>query len=281
MSSSENILVKNGETTLNVVIYRMPSSPTVVLLHGGPGVPDEMLPVVSLLSSKYQVINFQQRGTGESHNPTKDYSVESYISDLEAIATFFGLSTFHLFGHSFGGLYAQFYADAHPERIESLFLCSPSSGTNKDWETTEEEVLAFNQASTTSWDFLMMGWYSLWGYLGYDSSYQRLFAIVLKAYHKGHGDIEVDVSKLASVKAEPINGTRPHLVQYRMLPPMPKPSFPIMLAYGDSDIYGPSKSKVYERYPTATTKEIEACGHIPWFHNPTAFDEIMKSFYEL
>lgn len=277
----ETKIIQNGQVKLNVTIYKNTNAESVFLLHGGPGVPDSMIPIVSILHPKYQVISFQQRGTGQSDNPTRDYSVQGYIDDLNAIANLFEISSFHLFGHSFGGLYAQIFADAHPEKVKSMFLCSPSSGTNKAWEATESEVLHYNQTVSTTWEFLQMGWYSLVGLFGYDYAYQNMFYLVMRNYHKGYPDLKVELSQLQDVRADPVNLTRPCLVKYKMLPEMPNPAFPIVITYGASDIYGVSKEQVFARYPTGKAYEIEASGHIPWLHNPTKFTTILNEFYSL
>ena len=57
-------LIKNGNVTLNVKVYSNQNPETVILLHGGPGVPDEMIEVVDFLKTKYRVITFEQRGVG-------------------------------------------------------------------------------------------------------------------------------------------------------------------------------------------------------------------------
>ena len=283
MASPELLDIQNKEGTLHTTLHKHPSddAETIFLLHGGPGVPEPYTKLAEALNSKYQIITFEQRGTGLSHHPSRDYSMEGYISDIDAIAEHFQLKKFHLFGQSWGGLYAQIYANANPERISSMFLSSPSSGTNTLWVETEKEVLAYNQRKSSDWDFLKMGWYSLWGMLGFDSPYQSLFELVIKAYHKDHSP-DVTIGDLTAIKADPINLTRPKIREYKPLPErVENPSFRIMLTYGDDDIYGPSKVKCIERYPTAKIEIIENCGHMPWVHNPDRFDAIFEGFYSL
>ncbi len=274
-------LIPNGNTQLNVQIYPKAQAEFVILLHGGPGVPDPMIEIVRSLNEKYQVICFEQRGTGQSHNPDGDYSIEAYLSDIDAIADAFDLKSFHLFGHSWGGLYAQIYAQERPSKLKSLFLCSPSSGTNKNWKATEKEVLNFNKQNATTGEWLSMGWYSLMGMLGSNKAHQRMFYLVLKNYHKGYAEITVDKEQLGSIMAAPVNKTRKSIVDYPALKTVLDPSFPIMLTYGVNDIYGSSKQAVIDRYPTARFEEIKASGHIPWLHNPGVFERILADFYQL
>jgi hypothetical protein len=68
------------------------------------------------------------------------------------------------------------------------------------------------------------------------------------------------------------------IVNYKALPNILNPSFPIVAA----DIYGPtSKAKVLLRYPTAKYYEIEQSGHIPLLHNPSKFGAILDCLYSI
>ncbi len=271
--------IKNGNTILNTTIYSGHKSETIILLHGGPGVPDNMLEVVNNLKSKYRVITFEQRGVGSSDCNPCDFTMEDYISDIDAIAKHLNASKFHLFGHSWGGLYAQIYATERPEKIQSLFLCSPSSGTNQTWKKTENEVMQFNKKVTTNKEWISMGWNSFLGMMGSDAGYRKVFKQVLKNYHKGYSAITIDQEFLNKIHAQPINKTRKEIIAYKPLPELPNPDFQIFVTYGDNDIYGESKNELTKRYPTAEVNVIQKCGHIPWKHNPKAFEAILDKFY--
>jgi len=273
--------IQNKEASLNITFSPLQDAETVILLHGGPGVPNAMEQVGDILSQKYQLIYFEQRGTGSSSCDKCAYKMEDYISDIDTIAEYFKLDQFHLFGHSWGGLYAQIYAEKHPSRIKSLFLCSPSSGTNTTWEATEKEVMKFNKKTASNSEWLKMGWYSLLGLFGNNKAYQKLFKQVYKNYHKGFVEVNIDESELKNISAEPINKTRKEIIKYKPLSLMDTPSFPICITYGEKDVYGNSKEKVFERYPTGKVHEIKECGHIPWIHNLIEFEKVLINFYGL
>lgn len=277
----KNEVIVNNKTLLNVTIYQRPNAESIILLHGGPGVPNEMKEVTNLLKQKYQVIYFEQRGTGNSKCINCSYKMENYISDIDTIANYFQLANFHLFGHSWGGLYAQIYADKNPSKVKSLFLCSPSSGTNKTWKETEKEVFRFNKQITSTTEWLKMGWYSILGALGCNSAYQKLFKQVYKNYHQGFIEFQINEAALKKVYAKPINKTRKEIIKYKALQKINNAPFPICITYGKKDIYGNSKSKIINRYPTGKVFEIEKCGHIPWLHNPIEFEKILLNFYDL
>ena len=274
---AEYLKIQNGEVTLNTTIYPKENAETVILLHGGPGVPDPMTEVALELNNKFQVITFEQRGTGQSLNPNSEYAIADYISDIDSIASHFKLESFHLFGHSWGGLYAQIYTEERPENIKSLFLCSPSSGTNSTWTKTEKEVMKYNKMNASWGEWMKMGWNSLLGMLGSDKAYQKVFFLVMKNYHKNYSDISINKEQLRSITADTVNITRKNIVSYKNLKPMTQSNFPIVVTYGDGDIYGESKNEVYKRYPKAEFHVIENCGHIGWIHNPEKFGKILST----
>ncbi len=279
LKAQNTALIQNGATNLSLKIYSNDNPETVILLHGGPGVPDDMLEVVSQLKDKYRVITFEQRGVGLSECKDCEYKMEDYISDIDAISEYLEIDSFYLFGHSWGGLYAQIYAEVRPEKIISLFLCSPSSGTNKTWKETEKEVMQFNKENVSKKEWLIMGWNSLCGMLGSDRAYQKMFKQVLKNYHKDYFEVEIKDEYFARIHAKPVNKTRKEIVKYRFLSEFNKPDYPIIIIYGENDVYGESKKEVLKRFPTAKVETIENCGHIAWKQNPKAFNKLLKEFY--
>lgn len=276
----ETTTIVNGDTTLFVMVYPNQGSETVLLLHGGPGVPDNLTAVAEQLAPDFQVISFHQRGTGMSPCSNQSFTIESYLADIESMARHFGLQKFHLFGHSWGGLYGQLYAEKYPENVSSLFLCSPSSGTGKHWQETEAEVMKFNKSKCTFWEFLSLGLYSLRGMLGSDKAYQKLFEQVIKNYNKGFTVSDSITFDLQNVRAVPINVTLKELLKYPLLKDNPDPGFNITITYGDDDIYGDSKKYVMRRFPTGEFITIKGCGHLPWLHNRPAFERILRKHYE-
>ncbi|MDP6933763.1 MAG: alpha/beta hydrolase, partial [Myxococcota bacterium] len=78
-----------------------------------------------LTGAGYQVLTFDLRGFGDSEVPTDSYGMEELVADLEVVTA--GLDRFHLVGHSLGGMCAQLFALAHPERVRSLTLVSTTS----------------------------------------------------------------------------------------------------------------------------------------------------------
>lgn len=275
-----NIIDNNGDTLFSV-IYENTNKDTIIILHGGPGIPMDYAEVINELKNNYQIIVFQQRGTKQSPCPSDDYSMEAYISDIECIAKFYNITKFHLWGHSWGGLYAQIYAEKHPEKLLSLFFSSPGSGTNLEWKQTEREVMDFNQSKCSKTEWLKMGINSFLGLLGSHQAYRRLFKQVLKNYNLDFGLSKPMTVNLDCVKANPINKTRAEILKYPVLKKQGNPNFKITIVYGDQDLYKSSKTLVINRYPTASIRTVSNGGHLCWLHNPPAYNAILKQHYSL
>jgi proline iminopeptidase len=278
----ETMLIDSTNARLFVTIYPKEKAETVILLHGGPGVPMDFTPIAEQLLRTYQVITFDQRGTGRSPAKGVTYSIDEYIGDIDAIAQHFGVNKFHLFGHSWGGLYAQIYAENNPDKLLSMFLSSPSSGTGELWKHTESEIMSFNKEHSGFWGWLKMGIKSLFGMLGSDRAYRSLFKQVLENYNR-----EFDPNYIATdamvenVRAEPINKTRRHIAQYPLLKEAIDYRFPILITYGQKDIYADSSRYVKNRYLRAKFVVIENSGHIAWKHNKEKFSSILAEFYQI
>ena len=100
-----------------------PDAPTVVLLHGLQDCARSWDVFAAAISADYRVIALDSRGHGDSAYATPDaYGFRDYISDLESLVAYLGLSDFILVGHSAGARYAFVFAAEHPELIRSLVV---------------------------------------------------------------------------------------------------------------------------------------------------------------
>ena len=104
------------------------SGPPVVLVHGlgsDRGRWDVQMP--ALLGGGFRVLRLDLRGFGESSSALEVYSLPEFLDDLERFVDGVALDTFHLVGHSLGGMVTLAYAIRHPERLRSLTAASTTS----------------------------------------------------------------------------------------------------------------------------------------------------------
>jgi len=123
----EGFLEVNGTS----LFYKtMGSGEPIVVLHGGPGFDHrQFLPYIWQLAERHKVILFDQRGTGLSSGPinSTSISIDSFIADIEGVREAFGIDEMNLLGHSWGGILAMYYGIHHPEKLNSLILCSTAA----------------------------------------------------------------------------------------------------------------------------------------------------------
>lgn len=100
--------------------------PTLVCHPGGPGYSSAYFGNLAGLDRDFELVLLNPRGTGGSDRPAdrRAYRIEDYVADLEELRAHLGLERMLLLGHSHGGVVAQAYAAAHPDRVERLVLAS-------------------------------------------------------------------------------------------------------------------------------------------------------------
>ena len=110
--------------TLDVATAGDPTAPPIVLLHGFPESHRTWRHVIPQLATDHFVIAPDQRGFARSSKPADvaDYSPDKMVADLLALADHFGLATFTLVGHDWGGAIAWMAALQHRQRIARLVI---------------------------------------------------------------------------------------------------------------------------------------------------------------
>lgn len=102
--------------------------PPAVLVHGGPGLPDYLEPVSTLIDDLTQVYRYDQRGTGGSRWDGL-HTMARHVQDLGHLIDAWGHERVVLVGHSYGTDLTSFFVRAHPERIAGVvYLCGPFVG---------------------------------------------------------------------------------------------------------------------------------------------------------
>ncbi|MBS0421426.1 MAG: proline iminopeptidase-family hydrolase [Proteobacteria bacterium] len=108
VAHTQTIALKSGHS---IVTYRYGppvrhDAEVVLLLNGGPGLPNEYLgaPHARLVNRGFTVIGYDQLGCGRSDQPKKDslWTLERYVDELAQVCAALRLPPVHLLGHSWG-----------------------------------------------------------------------------------------------------------------------------------------------------------------------------------
>jgi DNA-binding winged helix-turn-helix (wHTH) protein/pimeloyl-ACP methyl ester carboxylesterase len=79
-------------------------------------------PAFRLLTSRFRLVRYDERGTGLSDWNVRDISFDAFVSDLETVVDTLGLERFALLGISQGAAVSIAYAARHPDRVSRLVV---------------------------------------------------------------------------------------------------------------------------------------------------------------
>jgi pimeloyl-ACP methyl ester carboxylesterase len=110
-------------------------------------------PLISLLSDRFRLVRYDERGNGLSDWEAADISFDAFVRDLEAVVDGLGLERFALLGISQGAAVSIAYATRHPERVSRLILCG---GYARGWRKRDVAIdIAQREALET---LVLHGW---------------------------------------------------------------------------------------------------------------------------
>ena len=116
--------------------------------------------VIALMAAQYRILSYDKRGHGLSDSPEGDYSLEDHLNDLTGLIDHVGMGEVAVIGVSVGGLIAQGFALAHPERLTALVLCdtAPKLGDAAAWTDRIAAVREFGMEAISQ--SVMERWFS-------------------------------------------------------------------------------------------------------------------------
>ncbi len=153
--------IEVNNTRLHLETFGDSSKPVMIFLHGGPGTGDyrafgRMLKSYNgyRLTDEYFVVMYDQRGAGLSRRygdiqtatfaAVPELTLANLLKDLEGIvAKYSPNKKIILFGHSWGGMHAVMYLNAHPDKVAAVILSEPGS-----FNAAIENELTLGVAST-------------------------------------------------------------------------------------------------------------------------------------
>src|SRR3979409_1934452 len=114
----------------------MREKPTLVLLHGGPGMDHSSYkPRFSQLADIAQIVFLDHRGNGRSDpGPREKWTLAQWGDDVHAFCEALGIARPIVMGGSFGGMVALAYATRHPEHPAKLILLSTEAAGGRHLE---------------------------------------------------------------------------------------------------------------------------------------------------
>lgn len=120
---SETMECSVNGATLHVETHGDPEDPTIMALHGGPGISDGRKSIEGFapLAEDHYLVAPDYRGCGRS-SLTPPYTNEQFAADVEALRDELELGDVVLVGGSYGGFITQQFAVDHPEHLRAFVL---------------------------------------------------------------------------------------------------------------------------------------------------------------
>lgn len=141
--------------SLNVTEWGPEDAQPIVMLHGIRGYAETFAPLAAALAPIYRTIAYDQRGRGTSDwDPERQYFVESYVDDLDAVIAHLGLGQFDLLGHSLGGMVSIVYAARRPRQLKRLVIedAGPGASDGSSGGARIQRELATTPMTFATWE---------------------------------------------------------------------------------------------------------------------------------
>jgi Predicted hydrolases or acyltransferases (alpha/beta hydrolase superfamily) len=258
----------------------------LLLLHGGPGVPDYMQTTTAPILPELRCISFDQRGVGESACRDGRFELSAYLDDIEAIRTRMDVESWHLLGHSWGGLLAQAYTSLYPHRVKSLVLASSSLGVGREWKQTKRESFRIELARAGFSGTLRFYAYGSGLVAPGSIGAWSMRHVMTETWHnyfldpRSAPDPEAGwlrgSSPVAMIKTDrAISKEGPEALKCAS-----SYEGPVLVLFGAFDIFGEGTEIVRSRFPQALQVTLEDSGHVHWLQNPAGYANALGEFYE-
>ncbi|MBZ9925120.1 alpha/beta fold hydrolase [Mesorhizobium sp. BR1-1-4] len=182
----------------------------LLLLHGGLGSTDMFAPILPKLAENRTVIGVDLQGHGRTALGDRPFSLQAIGDDMAGIVNTLGYDKVDVMGYSLGGGVAFRMAVQHPEAVRRLVLVSTGYAADGFYEEMRPQQAQVSAAAAT--------------YMKDTPMYKSYVAVA------PHPE---DFPKLLDALG---NFMRQN---YDFSADVPKLKMPVMLAYGDSDMYKP------------------------------------------
>jgi proline iminopeptidase len=144
IANGQNIYIKTfGESKNNPIIF----------MHGGPGyncVNFEATTAQQLSEKGFFVIVYDRRGEGRSKDLKAKFNFNETFNDINSIYQKFNLTKATLIGHSFGGVVATLFAEANPQKVQSIILVGAPVSLQETFENIITKAKSIYQAKNDS-----------------------------------------------------------------------------------------------------------------------------------
>jgi proline iminopeptidase len=258
--------------------------PPLIAIHGGPGGSHDYLLPLTRLSEERAVILYDQLDCGDSDKPgdPRNWSVDRFVAELDALRTALALERCIILGHSWGGLIAIEYAARGAPGLEgAIFACALVSTAR--WVADN----AAHKAALPADVQIVLDRHEAAGTTS-SPEYQAALGVLMKRHFCRTAQEPPEIARLF----RKLNGTLYRtlwgehefactgaLRDYDASPLLPRIGVPSLFLCGEYDQSTPAANRDYASLtPDAKVSVIPGASHMPMFENPVAFLTALRWF---
>jgi pimeloyl-ACP methyl ester carboxylesterase len=268
----EEKVVPVGKGQISYLVGGKPGASTVLLLHGFAADKEHWLDVFPHLDlAGYQIVAPDLPGFGANFpDPDDKFDATTLAKQMRTFAKQAGLVSFHIVGHSIGGIVAASYAYAFPNEVASLTLIEPL-GITAPGESDFDRQLKNNRNPLL---------------IAKPEAYDQLLAYVtatppaMPAARKRRRAENLSSQRpfYQMVWQQLLEGERGKLLDL-VLPELKRRTLVVLGAR--SKVVSPAVGKIIEiRMTDARVGTIPDCGHWPMLEKPKELAEMLVSFFK-
>lgn len=253
---------------------QMVRRPTVVVLHGGPGMDHSTFKTeLASLREIAQVVYLDHRGNGRSDTGSRDtWTLDQWGDDVRAVCDALGIERPIVMGQSFGGMVAMAYAARHPGHAAGLIFSSTSARKNE-----ERNLAVFERLGGPSVREIVRAFYAEPG----DETLGPFMTEAMPLYNQRPGD--PDGSARTIYRLEVLyDFFRGEYQTFNLLPGLARVECPTLVLGGEDDPTTPieDQAEIAAALPEALVEfhRFAGCGHGAYRDQPETALPIMRDF---
>ena len=244
----------------------------LVLLVGLGGESRSLFRQVQEFKRFFQVVSFDNRGSGESDTPNESFSIRTMADDTVGLMDYLGIESAHILGVSMGGMIAQEIAISYPERVNKLVLASTYPGGEDMREITENMRKALGLGEDFSkddaWDVDIEKFMNYVASLSFNKrEYRMIFSAMSGAYVQKAG-FEGFAGQLEAASNCDTH-TRLHLIKSPTL---------VLTGTGDRVVPMCSSEMIAGKIPDARLVTIEDGSHAMYLEMSKSFNNAVMEY---
>ena len=225
---------------------------------------------VPVLSKKFKLLVFDNRGIARSSDPGGSFSTRDMAADTAALMEAVGIEKAHILGYSMGGMIAQEMALAYPDRVNGLVLVATDCGISLRIKAKPEFSRLFSEMVRQGTD---------------EAKKAAARCLFGKQTLETRPDIiqrYTEVSLRFPASQQILARQWAAITRHDACDRLPDISSPTLAITGSGDeLIPPANAKIMaEKIPVAQMISIDGGGHLFLIEQPEAFNEAVIGFLD-